>query len=48
MPSSRRRIQPSGLLSQLDVEGIERLLQDWMSTQIGDSEPVETLAALHN
>ena len=31
------------LLAQLDVEGFENLLQDWMSTQIGDAEPVDTL-----
>jgi hypothetical protein len=30
-------------LAQLDVEGFENLLQDWMSTQIGDAEPVDTL-----
>jgi hypothetical protein len=31
------------LLAQLDVEGFENLLQDWMCTQIGDAEPVDTL-----
>jgi hypothetical protein len=31
------------LLSQLDVEGFESLLQDWMSAQIGEAEPVDTL-----
>jgi len=31
------------LLSQLDVDGFESLLQDWMSAQIGDAEPVDTL-----
>ena len=31
------------LLSPLDVEGFESLLQEWMSTQIGEAEPVDTL-----
>ena len=31
------------LLSQLDVEGFERLLQAWISAQIGDTDPVDTL-----
>ena len=31
------------LLAQLDVERFEGLLQDWMSAQIGDSEPIDTL-----
>jgi hypothetical protein len=31
------------LLAQLDVEGFESLLQDWVRSQIGDAEPVDTL-----
>lgn len=31
------------LLAQLDVEGFESLLQDWMSAQIGEAEPVDAL-----
>jgi hypothetical protein len=31
------------LLAQLDVESFETLLQDWMSTQIGEAEPIDTL-----
>ena len=31
------------LLAQLDVERFEGLLQDWMSAQIGDGEPIDTL-----
>ncbi len=32
------------LLTQLDVEDFETLLQDWMRAQIGDAEPIDTLA----
>jgi hypothetical protein len=32
------------LFAQLDVEGFANLLQDWVCAQIGDTEPVETLA----
>ena len=31
------------LLAQLDVARFEGLLQEWMSAQIGDGEPVDTL-----
>ena len=31
------------LLAQLDVARFEGLLQDWISAQIGDGEPVDTL-----
>jgi hypothetical protein len=31
------------LLAQLDVEGFETLLQNWMRAQIGDAEPIDTL-----
>ena len=30
-------------MAQLDVEGFETLLQNWMRAQIGDAEPIDTL-----